>query len=241
MRRILLILIALLIPALLSAQGYYPGVNDSRARAMGHTEIMSALGSGSIFVNPGNLGLLTEKTVSGGGRSFFSSYDDEQEESEQQDESDDFKQFGLGYQYTWPIGGISGKLNINEKAAIEGILGFFFGDLKTYGGRFIYKFKQKTYTKKQSQWLKSHNIYGFGLVGAFSYKGLKYNSSTYSLEEYTETVFGYGAGIGLEYFFREFIPEIGWNIEIGFGSIKFEEVDYDFSAFLVGCGAHYYF
>jgi hypothetical protein len=139
------------------------------------------------------------------------------------------KKFGLGWQATFPVFGISGKYNINEKIAGQAILGFF-GDLKTYGGRVTYKFMEKP----------NHNLYAFGLLGAFSYTSPVFQSN-WTWKDETETVLGFGAGVGLEYFFKSFLPEVGWNVEIGFGSVKFEEVDYDFSAFLMGGGFHYYF
>ncbi len=69
----------LLFPVLLAAQplGLIPTVNDARARGMGHTEIMNTAGSNAIFVNPANLGLITEKTLMGGGRVYFGSYEED--------------------------------------------------------------------------------------------------------------------------------------------------------------------
>ena len=140
--------------------------------------------------------------------------------------------FGIGFQSSFPVWGGSIMLNLSEQTSIQGMLGFF-GDLKTYGGRFLYRFTNKQYS----------NTYGYGLLGAFSYTGLKIGEN-YSLEKTKETVFGFGAGLGVEYSWQMWLPDlppIWWNLEIGFGSVKFEEVDYDFSAFMVGAGFHYYF
>lgn len=52
---------------------------------------------------------------------------------------------------------------------------------------------------------------------------------------------GFGGGAGVEYFFKDFLPQLGWNLEIGFGSVNFKEAPYDFNAMMVGWGAHYYF
>jgi len=140
------------------------------------------------------------------------------------------KKFGVGWQSTFPVYGLSGRYIVNEKIAGQVILGFF-GDLSTYGGRVTYKFNEKPH----------YNLYGFGLLGLFSYTSPVLNTSNLQLEDKTETAIGFGAGAGLEYFFTEFIPEVGWNLEVGFGSIQFDEVDYDFSSIMIGGGVHYYF
>ncbi len=140
------------------------------------------------------------------------------------------KKYGLGWQSTFPVIGLSGKYVVNEKVSGQLILGFF-GDLSTYGAKVNYKFNEKEH----------YNLYGFGMIGLFAYTSPVWNSSYTSLEDKTETALGFGAGAGLEYFFTEFIPEVGWNLEIGFGSIKFDEVDYDFTSIMVGGGVHYYF
>jgi hypothetical protein len=137
---------------------------------------------------------------------------------------------GVGFQFSFPAWGLSGKYNVTDKFAVQGVFGFF-GSLKTYAARGLYKFKVKPQL----------GVYGYGMVGAFSYKGfeLNYNSSNF-LDERTETVVGFGAGAGVEYFFKG-LEEIGWNLEIGFGSINFDQVDYNFSMIMIGAGAHYFF
>ena len=95
--------------------------------------------------------------------------------------------FGIGFQSSFPVWGGSIMLNLNEQTSIQGLLGMF-GDLKTYGGRFIYRFNNEQYS----------STYGYGLLGAFSYTGLRIGED-WSLEETTETVFGFGAGVGIEY------------------------------------------
>ncbi len=139
---------------------------------------------------------------------------------------------GIGFQSCFPVWGGSVMLNLNEHNSIQGMLGML-GDVKSYGGRYLYRFSNKQHS----------NTYGYGLLGAFSYTGYVYNEN-YHLEKKTETVFGYGAGLGVEYSWQRWMPDLfplWWNIEIGFGSIKFEEVDYDFSAIFYGAGFHYYF
>jgi len=140
--------------------------------------------------------------------------------------------FGVGFQSSFPAWGVSGMMDISNNMALQGILGAF-GDLKLYGGRGIYRFRQ------EQRW----NTYGYGLIGAWSYKGIEIDSN-FTWKETTETVVGFGAGVGVEYDWRAWVPGLPpiWsNLEIGFGRTKFEEVDYDFSTFMLGAGFHYRF
>jgi len=139
------------------------------------------------------------------------------------------KKYGLGWQSTFPVIGLSGKYVVNEKVSGQLILGFF-GDLSTYGAKVNYKFNEK----------ENYSLYGFGLLGLFAYSSPVLQDD-WTFKDETETAIGFGAGAGLEYFFPEFLPEVGWNLEIGFGSIQFDEVDYDFTSIMIGAGAHYYF
>jgi len=141
--------------------------------------------------------------------------------------------YGVGFQSSWPAWGLSGMFDVNEDISVQGILGFI-GDLKTYAGRGLYRFR------KEDGW----NAYGYGLIGAWSYTGIKFTG--YSFEETTETVMGFGAGVGIEYDWRNWmgnsdLPPIMWNVELGIASVSFDEVDYDFSTFMFGVGAHYRF
>jgi hypothetical protein len=135
--------------------------------------------------------------------------------------------FGLGFQYSYPFWGLSGLADVANNVSIQGIFGLF-GDLKAYAGRGIYRFNKKP------KW----NTYGYGMVGAWSYTGLDIRT----LEETTETSFGFGAGLGVEWDLRAWVsdfPPLWWNFGIGIGSVEFDTVDYDFAAFSVGVGLHY--
>jgi len=148
--------------------------------------------------------------------------------------------FGIGFQSSFPAWGISGMMDVADNVSVQGILGVV-GDLKTYAGRGIYRFR------KEPNW----NTYGYGMIGAWSYTGLEmyisdysYGIPIYATRETTETVMGYGAGVGIEYDWRAWapdLPSVRWNIEIGLGVVEFEIVDYDFSTFVFGCGGHYRF
>jgi hypothetical protein len=60
------------LPEMISPTSY-----DARARAMGRTGIMSAVGSNAMFYNPANLGLILKTTIEGGGRLSLGSISDE--------------------------------------------------------------------------------------------------------------------------------------------------------------------
>ncbi len=137
--------------------------------------------------------------------------------------------YGVGAQFTFPAYGISGMLDINEIISAQGVIGIF-GDLKTYAAKGLYKFKKTNY------W----NLYGYGIIGAWSYTGLE----TGGLDEITETTLGFGGGVGFEYDLRvwdEEMPPIFWNIELGIGVASFDKVDHDFSTLAFGAGIHYRF
>ncbi len=144
--------------------------------------------------------------------------------------------YGVGFQSSFPAWGLSGMVDLNDQISVQGILGFI-GDLKTYAGRGIYRFR------REDKW----NAYGYGMVGAWSYTGYQITSVfPYTTKETTETVMGFGAGVGIEYDWRAWLnnsdmPPIMWNVEIGIANVNFDEVDYDFSSFVFGVGAHYRF
>ena len=141
--------------------------------------------------------------------------------------------FGIGVQAAFHSFGISGILDVANKVSIQAILGFF-GDLKSYGGRLLYRFN------KEEFW----NVYGFGMLGAWSYTGLS-TGANLSRSTTTETVFGFGAGAGVEYnlegLTHKFIPffPLYINLEIGFGAVNFKQVAYNFSPLMVGAGVHF--
>lgn len=136
---------------------------------------------------------------------------------------DDLK-FGVGFQSSFPAYGISGSMDVNENITAQAIIGFF-GSLKTYAGRGLYRFK------KEQHW----EMYGYGMIGAWNYGFLGVS----------ETVLGFGAGAGLEYDWRAFnpdLPPLFWNIELGIGFVDFsDEVNYNFSTLLIGIGVYYRF
>lgn len=139
-----------------------------------------------------------------------------------------YKTLGIGMQSSFPVWGASVMYNASPRVSVQGVLGAF-GTLKMYGGRALYRFDRGSGVRP----------YVFGSLGMFSYEGYRLSNSGYSVDKTTETVFGVGAGGGVEYFFQG-LSDLGFNAEIGFGSVKFKEIDYNFSAISVGVGVHYY-
>ena len=140
--------------------------------------------------------------------------------------------YGVGYQGTFPANGLSGMMDVNENITAQAIFGLF-GDLKTYAGRGLYRFRKEAY------W----DMYGYGMIGAWSYTGLEVGAGL-TLKKTTETVLGFGAGVGIEYDWRGWdakLPPIFWNLELGIGMVNFDKVDYNFSTLLLGAGIHYRF
>ncbi len=139
------------------------------------------------------------------------------------------KTLGIGMQASFPVYGASVIYNTNSRISLQGIIGAF-GTLKEYGGRVLYRFDQN----------KNLQPYAFGMAGAWSYDGYRIDNTGYGVAKTTETVPGFGAGAGVEYFF-ESLPDLGFNAEIGMGTAKFKEVNYSYSAISFGVGLHYYF
>ena len=140
--------------------------------------------------------------------------------------------YGVGFQSSFPAYGISGMVDANDALSAQGIIGFF-GNLKTFAGRGLYRFR------KESNW----NIYGYGMTGAWSYTGFRVGEA-FAIEETTETVLGFGAGAGIEYDWRAWnaeLPPVVWNLELGVGVVDFDQVNYNFSTLLLGAGVHYRF
>ncbi len=137
--------------------------------------------------------------------------------------------YGAGFQGSFPASGLSGMMNITDDIAVQAILGFF-GNLRTFAGRGLYKFQEEDF------W----DLYGYGMIGAWSYQGFAIGNNT----RQRETVLGLGAGAGFQYDWRAYNPEfppISWNIELGIGFVDFNEVNYNFSTIMFGAGVHYRF
>jgi len=158
----------------------------------------------------------------------------------QQKQEEKKTKFGIGFQASIPAFGISGMMDLKDKVAIQAVLGPF-GDLKTYTGKGIYRFK------KEPTW----NVYGYGTLGIWRCTG--YDVNSWDLNKTTETVLGLGAGAGIEYDWlilwkavfpklsETSLPPLFFNLELGLSSIKFKKIEEDFSDIIFGAGVHYRF
>ena len=127
---------------------------------------------------------------------------------------------GVGIQSSWPSYGLSAKYDMSEDIAIQGTLGAL-GTVTNIGGRVLYKFKKEP----------KYDLYGFGSVGMY-----KYSSGFID-----ESVFGFGAGAGLEYdLSHEFSgTPVTISGEVGASVVNFDEYT-GFSSFGLGIGIHYW-
>ena len=129
---------------------------------------------------------------------------------------------GIGFQSSgFSSNGLSVKVDLTDKYAIQGI-GGFFGDVTNYSIRGLYTFQDK----------KNYDLYGYGSVGMW-----KWNDAFFD-----ESVVGYGAGGGVEYDLRglsaDFIP-LFVNFELGMDFVNFDH--YSYGGFTTGLGLHYKF
>jgi len=120
--------------------------------------------------------------------------------------------------------GLSGKYDVSDKITAQAIVGAWgYGNLTSYTGRGIYKFKQKD----------DYALYGFGSVTSWTWDNGFDN----------ESVFGFGAGAGVEYDIRGLNPElppIYLNADLGLQVASFDRYG-GFSTLGLGLGVHYKF
>jgi len=154
---------------------------------------------------------------------FSQSTDDEPEKGD----------WGIGIQSTYPFYGASMLLNIKDRIGVQGIYGLN-NNINSYSGRLLFVFTKKS----------NHNIYAYGLIGKFNYTTIEIEiTNRFEIKRVTESILGYGYGLGLEY------TQVGstdiplWlNLEIGYGNIDFKrDLVINSSAIRLGAGLHYYF
>jgi len=140
--------------------------------------------------------------------------------------------YAAGMQSSFPAWGISGKMKIDDKITAQAILGPM-GSLGTYAARGLYTFKSE----------KEYDMYGFGMLGLFTYEGKTLNLITLQNEVTTEVGTGFGAGVGIEANWQHLAPEmppVYFSGEIGLGFINFDTL-YSFNSIMIGAGVHYKF
>ena len=130
-------------------------------------------------------------------------------------------EFGVGLQSSWPAFGFSAMMDLNERTAVQGVVGLF-GRVNVFAARGLYRFSV------EELW----SLYGYGSAGVVSHSYLRER----------ETTLGLGAGAGLEYDWRAWgpkLPPIRWNVELGLAYADFDY--YDYTGFSFGAGLHYRF
>ena len=130
--------------------------------------------------------------------------------------------FGLGFQSSFPVVGISAKYAITQSSVIQATIApFSSGDAKInfYGGRYIYRF-----INDESNPL---NPYVFGGVGLITFSYLGTTSSSF---------FSYSAGGGVEYIVAN---ALGLSADLGYGKLNVT-ADAGVAGIFFGAGIHYY-
>ena len=128
---------------------------------------------------------------------------------------------GIGVQGSFPAMGLSVKADLTEHHSLQGVAGFFT-NLKTYAVKYMFCFNE-------SGDFFVIKPYFYGTAGVFKYD--VYIAS--------ETVFGFGAGAGLEYYIPVLSEKLRPAVEIGYTRANFNV--YQFKGLTLGAGLHYYF
>ncbi len=139
---------------------------------------------------------------------------------------------GLGMQAVpFPVVGLSLLYKPTDLIGLE-LIAKTGWDVDVIACRFLYRFAG----------VAKHRWYAAGMAGFFKDDSVweKPNGP-----EEADTGPGFGAGVGLEHFFDS-LPNVGWNVELDFLLIDFEERwhKYDYHTpklLMLGFGAHYYF
>lgn len=120
--------------------------------------------------------------------------------------------------------GISGKYDVTDKVTAQAIVGAWgYNNLTSITGRGIYKFKTKD----------DYSLYGYGSLTSWTWDNGFDN----------ETVFGFGAGGGIEYDIRRLdrnLPAIYLNADAGLQVASFKNYG-SFNTLGLGFGIHYKF
>lgn len=143
--------------------------------------------------------------------------------------------FGIGGQLTYPAAGVSGRFNIGQHAAVQGIFGFIaIGNfsISSLMVRGIYRFPGNEDDDAEP--------YLYAGAGYWSFSEEYIDFWTARPVKRTAEFPSFGAGAGVEYV-HERIPNAAANIEIGYMSMKNTSVSFQFSSITFGAGLHYYF
>ena len=136
------------------------------------------------------------------------------------------EKYAIGFQSTWPAGGLSGQMDINDKLTGQAVLWFACGR-NVYAVRGLYSLK-KSFTPFK------HNFYGFAAVGDYTSPSIDLNGNSTR-----ESVIGFGVGAGVEAAPFEEYP-VWFSLEVGASFASFKN-NSGFNTIGFGLGAHYRF
>ena len=130
--------------------------------------------------------------------------------------------FGIGFQSSFPIYGLSAKYAISEQSVVQATIApFGSGDFKLnfYGGRYIHRFKSD----------EALNPYLFAGAGLITFSGYGATAS--------DNFVSYSAGGGVEYIVA---GALGLSADLGYGKFGVSQGE-GISGIFLGVGIHYYF
>jgi len=139
--------------------------------------------------------------------------------------------YQIGFLAAWPAYGVSLKMDYSNKITFEVVA----APLGTFS---IYSAKVNYYINKQ----RKYNTYAYASGGVGMYEYTTWDWRTDS-ETTTETVPMFGAGVGVEWSWREVLghdfPNLYSTIEFGYANMSFDY--YNFGGFIYGGGLYYKF
>lgn len=140
-----------------------------------------------------------------------------------------YPNYQVGLQTSFPIGGLSAKVNLTETHSAQAVVGVF-GPLSSYFGRYLYNFESV-----DTEWNLAYKPYLYGQAGYYVYD----LGDTFDLDIEKETNFGFGFGGGLEWHLKENFKNLKFNFEVGYNKVDFDY--YKFKSIAFGIGMHYQF
>ncbi len=140
-----------------------------------------------------------------------------------------YPNYQVGIQSTFPIGGLSAKVNLTETHGAQAVV-TLYGPVSSVFGRYLYHFEQT-----ESDWGVAYRPYVFGQMGYYRVKLDSYFDDSAD----SETTFGYGVGGGIEWGFTRSFKNIKMNLELGYNKVDLNSYTYKGMAF--GVGMHYQF
>ncbi len=144
--------------------------------------------------------------------------------------------YQIGFLAAWPAYGISLKMDYSNKMTFE-IVAAPMGTISLYSAKINYYLSKKRKYNTYAYASGGAGIYEYTDLGEWSWNGGHKSKSK------TETVPMFGAGVGLEWSWRDFLghdfPNLYSTVEFGYSHMSFDY--YNFGGFLYGGGIYYKF